>query len=169
MIRIIVTLIEILICFLLQSSVFPSFALANVTPDLLMVLTVANAYQLGIIPGMFTGLFAGLIVDFTLGNVIGLYGMMYMIIGYLNGYAHKIYDKEDYTIPVVLIAVSEFVYNLMYYIFEFLLRGRLNIGYYTFRLSLPKVIYTVVAGILLYKLFNMIHIGLYRLKHKEVT
>lgn len=167
MIRFVVTLIEILICFLLQSSVFPAFELANVVPDIMMILIVATAYQRGIFSGMFTGLFCGLMVDCVMGSVIGLYGLLYMVIGFLNGYSNKIYDHEDYTIPIVLIAVSEFVYCFFFYVVEFLMRGRLNVGYYMFRIGLPKVIYTVLVGIVFYKLFHMVHHGLMRLLRKE--
>lgn len=167
MIRVLVTLIQILICFLLQSTVFPSFELANVVPDLLMILIVTVAYTRGIFPGMFTGLACGLLLDCTIGDVIGLYGILYMFIGYINGYANKIYDREDYTIPLLLIAASEFVYCFFYYVAEFLLRGRLNIGYYAYRIMLPKVIYTVLVGILFYKLFHMIHLGLTKISNKE--
>lgn len=167
MIRFVVTIIEILICFLLQSSVFPSLSLANVVPDVMMVLIVANAYSQGIFSGMFTGLLCGLMVDCLFGSVIGLYAIIYMVIGYLNGYSRKIYDKEDVTIPLVLIAVSEFVYCFLYYISEFLMRGKLNVGYYMFRIGLPRVIYTVLVGIIFYKLFNLIHLKLLWLKSKE--
>lgn len=167
MIRILVTLIEILICFLLQSTVFPNFALANVIPNVMMILIVANAYSRGVFSGMFTGLICGLMVDSLYGNVIGLYGILYMVIGYLNGYSNKIYDKEDVTIPLVLIALSEFVYCFFYYVFEFLMRGRLNVGYYMFRIGLPSVVYTVLAGIFFYKIFNLLHLKLLRLRYKE--
>lgn len=167
MIHIIVTLIQIVLCFLLQSSVFPHFALANVVPDFMMILIVANAYNRGIFSGMFTGLVCGLLADCMFGSVIGLYGIIYMVIGYFNGFAHKIYDHEDVTIPIVLIAVSEFCYCFFFYVFEFLLRGRLNIGYYMFRIGLPSVIYTVLVGIILYKFFNFIHIKLRRISNKE--
>lgn len=166
-VRIIVVGIQIVICFLLQSSVFPHFELAGVVPDLLMVLVVATAYTRGIFPGMFTGLFAGLLVDFCFGDVIGIYGLLYMFIGYLNGYSNKIYDRDDYTIPMILIAVSEFVYCFLYYVVEFLLRGRLNLGFYMYRIMLPRVIYTVLIGVIFYKLFHMVHVGLSRLMQKE--
>lgn len=167
MIRFIITLIEILICFLLQSAVFPELALANVVPDVMMVLVVANAYSRGIFSGMFTGMACGLIIDCMYGDVIGLYAIFYLIIGYLNGYSMKIYDKEDVTIPIVLIAVSEFVYSFFFYVCGFLLRGKLNIGYYMFRIGLPKVIYTVLVGIVLYKMFNYINVKLNRFARKE--
>ena len=167
MVRILVIGIEIIICFLLQSSVFPHLELAGVVPDILMILVIATAYTQGILPGMFTGLFAGLLVDLFFGDVVGICALLYMVIGYLNGYSNNIYDRDDYTIPMILIALSEFVYCFFYYIFEFLLRGRLHLGFYAYRIMLPKVIYTVLIGVVLFKLFHMIHLGLLRLIKEE--
>lgn len=167
MIRVLITAVEILFCFLLQSSVFPKIALANVVPDLLMILVVTVAFTRGVFPGMFTGLAAGLLVDCCLGDVIGLYGILYMFIGFVNGYTNRFYDSDDYIMPVALIGISELVFSFFYYIFEFLLRGRLNIGYYAYRLMLPKVVYTVVMGVFFYKLFHSIHKGLLAPRKKE--
>ena len=132
-----------------------------------MILVVTTAYTRGTYPGLFTGLFAGLLVDFMHGDVIGICALLYMFIGFLNGYSNKIYDRDDYAIPLILIAVSEFVYSFLYYVLEFLLRGRLNIGYYAYRIMLPKVIYTVLMGVIFYKLFHMIHVGISKLLKRE--
>ena len=167
MIRILVIGIEIIFSFLLQSTVFSHIQLAGVVPDILMILVVTTAYTRGIYPGLFTGLFAGLLVDFMFGDVIGICALLYMFIGFLNGYSNKIYDRDDYAIPLILIAVSEFVYSFLYYVLEFLLRGRLNIGYYAYRIMLPKVIYTILMGVIFYKLFHMIHVGISKLIKKE--
>lgn len=167
MIRILVIGIEIILSFLLQSTVFDHIRLAGVVPDILMILVVTTAYTRGTYPGLFTGLFAGLLVDFMYGDVIGICALLYMFIGFLNGYSNKIYDRDDYAIPLILIAVSEFVYSFLYYVLEFLLRGRLNIGYYAYRIMLPKVIYTVLMGVIFYKLFHMIHVGISKLLKKE--
>ena len=167
MIRILVIGIEVILSFLLQSTVFDHIRLAGVVPDILMILVVTIAYTRGTYPGLFTGLFAGLLVDFMYGDVIGICALLYMFIGFLNGYSNKIYDRDDYAIPLILIAVSEFVYSFLYYVLEFLLRGRLNIGYYAYRIMLPKVIYTVLMGVIFYKLFHMIHVGISKLLKKE--
>lgn len=167
MIRILVIGIEIIFSFLLQSTVFSHIQLAGVVPDILMILVVTTAYTRGIYPGLFTGLFAGLLVDFMFGDVIGICALLYMFIGFLNGYSNKIYDRDDYAIPLILIAVSEFVYSFLYYVLEFLLRGRLNIGYYAYRIMLPKVVYTILMGVIFYKLFHMIHVGISKLLKKE--
>lgn len=167
MIRILVIGIEIVLSFLLQSAVFPHIKLAGVVPDIMMILVITTAYTRGIYPGLFTGLFAGLLVDLMYGDVVGICALLYMFIGFVNGYSNKIYDRDDYTIPLILIAVSEFVYSFFYYIFEFLLRGKLNIGFYAYRIMLPKVIYTLVMGVIFYKLFLMVHVGISKLLKKE--
>ncbi|MBO4415019.1 MAG: rod shape-determining protein MreD [Lachnospiraceae bacterium] len=154
-IRGIAVLIQILILYLMQTSVFTSFMLAGVVPDLLLIPVVAVAFTRGSNKGMVTGFICGLLIDITYSSFIGLFALMYMFIGFLTGFAHKIYDENDYTIPVILISVSELVYNLLYYVFFYFLKGKLNFGFYLYRFMIPKVIYTVFVSLILYRIFNM--------------
>lgn len=156
--RLIVYLIEIIICFLIQSSMFHYIALADVMPNLLLILVVSTAYMRGRTPGMLIGLFSGLLVDLMYGSyIIGLYALLYLVIGYFIGFTNKFYSNDDYTLPIIIIGVSDFIYGFFYYIFEFLLRGRLNFLYYLRRLILPEIIYTVAVSIFFYKLLHMIN------------
>jgi len=155
--RYIIVTIEIIICFILQTTVFQWIALANVVPNLLLILTVSIAFMRGRNEGLAVGFFCGLLVDLCFGNLIGLYALIYMTIGFLNGYSHKIFVKEDLTIPIVLVAISELIYFFLYYILEFLLRGKLDILYYLIRIGLPEIIYTVLISIVMYKLLNIIN------------
>lgn len=118
--------------------------------------------------GLAVGLICGLLVDFCFGNIIGLYALIYMAIGYLNGFSNRIFEKDDLTIPIVLIGISELVYFFLYYVFEFLLIGKLNILYYFIRIGLPSIVYTVLISIVLYKLLNIINMHLDRSKEEEV-
>lgn len=156
--RLIVYTIEIILCFIIQSSTFHYFALANIMPNLLLILVVSTAYMRGRTAGLLLGFFSGLLVDLMYGNfIIGLYALLYLLIGYLMGFTNKVYSNDDYTLPIVFIAVSDFVYGFFYYVFEFLLRGRLNLLYYLRRFIFPEVIYTVAVSIFLYKLLHMIN------------
>ncbi len=118
--------------------------------------------------GLAVGLICGLLVDFCFGNIIGLYALIYMAIGYLNGFSNRIFEKDDLTIPIVLIGISELVYFFLYYVFEFLLIGKLNILYYLIRIGLPSIVYTVLISIVMYKLLNIINMHLDRSKEEEV-
>lgn len=167
--RFIVTVLEILICFLLQTTVFQWVALAHVTPNLLLILTVAAGLMRGRTEGLTVGFVCGILIDFCYGNVLGLYALIYMLIGYLNGYSHRIFVKDDLTIPILLVGVSQFVYFFLYYIFEFLLKGKLNLLFYLVRIGLPEIIYTVVISIVLYKLLNIINTRLDWKEEKEAA
>lgn len=167
MIRCIVVFLEIILSYLLQSSVFPYFELAGVVPDVMLILVVSTAFFKGQNAGVLTGFLAGLLMDFCIGNYLGIFAIFYMVVGYFNGYAAKIFDREDYLLPLGLIAVSELVYSFLYYVFIVLLNGRLNIGFYFGKVIIPRVIYTTFASILLYKFFQGIHLLLLRIEYKE--
>lgn len=155
--RIIIYFIEIIFCFLIQSAMFHYIKLADVMPNMLIILVVSTAYMRGRMSGLFVGFFSGILVDLIFGEVIGLFALFYMLIGYFIGFTNKIYSGDDYTLPILLVAVGDLFYGLLYYIFEFLLRGRLNFLYYLRRFILPEVIYTIAVSIFLYKLLHMIN------------
>jgi rod shape-determining protein MreD len=140
-------------------------SLADIMPNLILILVVSNAYMQGQMTGLLLGLFSGLLVDLMSGSyIIGIYALIYMLIGYCIGHTNKYYSNDDYTFPIIIIAISDLGFGFLFYIFEFLLRGRLNFLFYLKRLILPEIIYTVVVSIFLYKLLHMIH---NRLEHRR--
>lgn len=156
--RLIIYVLEIIICFVIQSAMFHYFALANIMPNLLLILVVSTAYMRGRLPGMLIGLFSGLLVDLMYGSyVVGICALLYLLIGYFIGFTNKYFSNDDYTLPLIIIAVSDLIYGFFYYIFEFLLRGRLNFLFYFRRLIFPEIIYTVAVAVFLYKLLHMIN------------
>ncbi|CRZ34362.1 rod shape-determining protein MreD [Herbinix hemicellulosilytica] len=165
--RAIIYFLEIIICFVLQSSLYQFINLANVMPNLLIILVVATAYMRGKTTGMTVGFFSGLLVDIQFGNLIGLYALLMMLIGYVAGFANKIYSRDDYTLPLFFIAIADFVYQFLYYILEFLIRGRLDFLYYLRAKILPEIIYTVAVSVILYKLLHMINHCLDRNENEE--
>lgn len=167
--RLIIYTLEIIICFLLQSTLYGFISLADIMPNILLILVVSSAYMRGRMTGLLLGLFSGLLLDLSSGDyIVGLYALMYMLIGYFIGFTHKYYSNDDYTLPIIIIAVSDLIYGFFFYIFEFLLRGRLNILFYLRRLILPEIIYTVAVSIILYKLLHTINNHLERRQDKEV-
>lgn len=166
--RFCIAIIILIICFLLQSTVLQVLALADVVPNLLLIVTVATGYMRGRKEGLFIGLACGLLVDFAFGDVIGICAMIYMIIGYTNGIFNMYFYRDELTIPVLLVGISDLFYNFLYYIIEFLLRGRLNLFFYFRRIMIPELVYTVLISVLLYKLLHSLNLFLERMEHKEV-
>lgn len=167
MVRFIVVLIQILLFFLLQSTVMPAFALAGTVPDLLLILVITVAYTRGRIPGMLTGFMAGILTDLFFNDIMGVCALFYLSIGYAAGFACKIYEEKDFGFPILLIAAGEFLYSFAYYVVYFLLRSRTDIGFYFIHLILPRMIYTVLVALLLYPLLHGLHRLLLKLDKKE--
>lgn len=154
--HVISTTIVILLAFVLQTTVFQALSLADVVPNLLLIVTAACGYMGGEKEGLLVGLCCGLLNDLFFGDIIGLYALIFMFIGYINGIFNKIYYTKDLIMPLVLISISDLLYNLYYFITEFLLRGRLDFVFYMRRIILPEMVYTVLTAVLLYKLLHML-------------
>lgn len=153
--------IIIIVCFLLQTTLLQNLKLANVTPDLLVILVSASGFMYGRGFGMFSGLLCGLLCDLLYSNIIGIYILIYVVIGYANGLLNKIYYKDDMLVPVFSIAASSLVSNLLFYTFNFLLRGRLDILVYMTNIILPELVYTVFIGVIIYKMLHKLEEKMY--------
>lgn len=151
MIRKIVTILLILIGYLLQSTLFSALALGGVTPNILIILTATIGFMRGQKEGMAVGFISGLMLDVLFGDILGFYALVYLLIGYLNGFFASIFYPEDIKLPMVLISSSELIYCILVYIFRFLIQGKLNFGYYFLHIILPEIVYTILVTIIIYK------------------
>lgn len=157
--KIIVTVI-ILVCFILQCSVFTSLSFAGIIPNLMIILASSFGFMRGEKEGLVIGFFCGLLSDIFFGDFLGFYALILMYIGYINGKFSRIFYPEDIKLPIALIVVSDLSYGIVCYILMFLLRGRLDIGFYFTRVILPEVIYTIVVTMFLYPLILKIETAL---------
>lgn len=157
----------IIIGFLLQTTIFQKLALADVVPNFLLIITVTFGYMRGEKEGMYTGFFCGLLADCVFGTVIGLYALLYMVIGYLNGLCRKLYYSDHIVVTVALISLSDLIYNFFYYIFEFLFRSRLDFFFYLRRIIIPEMVYTLLAAVVLYRFLYSLNGWLERDEKRE--
>lgn len=169
MLRKFIITISILVFYLLQCTLFKSLALASVSPNLLLILTFTAGFMRGKKEGMYVGFFSGLVLDIFYGPVIGFNSLLYMYIGYINGYFNKLFYDEDVTLPIGLMSASDFVYNFLYYIFAFLLRNRLNFLYYFIHIILPEMVYTVIIMVLIYRIILRINHKLEEYEKRSAT
>ena len=148
----------IVISFLLQCTVMHVISIGSITPNLILILCVSMGLMRGRKSGMWTGFFCGFLVDMFYGSVFGFYALIYMYIGYLNGFLCKVYYDEDVKVPMILTAISDLAYGFAVYGLQFMLRGRLHVMNYVWHIMLPEMIYTVLITVIIYR-------PLYRLNH----
>ncbi len=152
MYRKITMLLLILISYLIQSTMIRILPMGGVAPNLLIILTSSFGFMRGKKDGMFIGFISGFVIDILFGKIFGFYALVYLVIGYLNGFFASIFYPEDIKLPMVLITSSELVYCFMIYVFRFLIQGKLRFGYYFVHVILPEIVYTLFVTIIVYKI-----------------
>ena len=138
------------VAFLLQTGLFARFALAGITPNLLLIVTALFGFFLGPKYGMMTGFFAGLMLDVYGGSYFGMYALIYTYIGLMNGLLSMVFYGDDIKLPVILVGGSDFVFGMIIYGSMFLLRGRNDTGFYVMNVMIPEAVYTTVVALFLY-------------------
>lgn len=165
--RKIVTLIMIVICFILQSTVFQTLSIGSISPNLLLILTVSIGFLCGKKPGLWTGFLCGLLSDLFFGELLGFYALIYMCVGYLAGLGYNVFYEEEMKVSLVMVAGADLFYGGLTYGMQFLMRGRLQFFYYLKRIIIPEMLYTVLITVLLYRIIYGIHRHLKELEMKE--
>ena len=150
--RPLVTVLIVIICFLLESTVFQSLSFASITPNLLIVVTASFGFMRGKKEGMLVGFLSGLIIDVLFGDLIGFYALIYMVLGYVNGFFKRIFYPDDIKLPLILISASDFVLGNLVFVFLFVMRSKFDYWYYLGHIIIPELIYTVLVTLVLYQI-----------------
>ena len=159
--------IIIVVCFLFQSTLFQYLKLGGVVPNLLLIVTMSFGLMRGRREGLLVGFFSGLLIDIFFGSALGPYAFIYMTMGYANGFFHRIYYVEDVLLPMSMIAINDFIYNLIIYFIFFMLQNKLQFSEYLWQIVLPEMIYTILITLFFYKLLVRINLHLKRVKEAD--
>ncbi|MFO7731619.1 MAG: rod shape-determining protein MreD [Spirochaetia bacterium] len=91
----------LIVCALLQNSVFTSLHIAEIRPDFTLLLLVFFAHQLGTMEGKIIGFLAGLVMDMLGMAPLGFHSLIYTVIGHFFGLTRGKMYVDSLTIPVV--------------------------------------------------------------------
>lgn len=155
--RKVITFIIIVVCFLLQSTIFDLLSFGNICPNLLIIVTSSFGFMRGRKTGMYVGLVCGLLMDLFWGGVLGFYMIIFIVIGYLNGSFQRLFYDDDIKLPIGLIAGSELLYGIVIYIFGYMLQGDFSFGIHLFHVIVPELVYTILVTLVLYQV--ILHIN----------
>ncbi|MDD5846842.1 MAG: rod shape-determining protein MreD [Lachnospiraceae bacterium] len=143
--------------YVLQSTLFRALTFGGIGPNLMIVLTCSLGLMFGDVRGLFIGFFCGLLMDIFGSGVIGFYSLVYAFIGYLAGKFEKIVFPDNLRIPLLTVLTGDFVYGFLCYVFQFLIRGRLFIGYFIVHFLLPEMLYTFLTAVFLYPMILLLY------------
>ncbi len=150
MLNTIASVVFLIISFLLQSTLFSTFSVAGIVPNLMIIVVASIGFLVGRKYGLLVGFAAGLLMDVFFGSLVGIYALFYMYMGYLNGLFKKILFPNDFKLPIMLIVGSNLIYGHCCYIVFFLLRGDFNYLYYLRKIIIPETAYTTLMACILY-------------------
>ncbi|MFQ9515442.1 MAG: rod shape-determining protein MreD [Eubacterium sp.] len=165
--KVIITGFIIIVAFVLQSFISLNTGQTVATPNLLVLVTCIFGFMRGCNYGSITGLICGLLVDVFFGDVIGLYALIYMYVGFFSGLFKKMFYSDHVFMPMLLVFSSDFIFNLACYIFRFLLRNKLDFSFYFDKIIFPEMIITTFITFLLYKLFYLLNEKIFTQKQEN--
>ena len=155
--RPLITIMIVIVCFLLECTVFQSLSFASITPNLLIIVTASFGFMRGKREGMLVGFLSGLIADIFFGDLIGFYALIYTVLGYLNGFFKRIFYPEDIKLPLFLIGTSDFLLGNAVSVFMFIMRSKFDYFYYLRHIIVPELIYTILITLVLYQIILQIN------------
>lgn len=136
--------------FTLQTSVFHFFAMANITPNFMLVTVMAVGLMRGRKAGTAVGFFSGLLIDIFFGEYLGIYAFIYMIFGFINGFFHHMFYAEEVIFPIAMVAANDLIYGIVVYFFFYMMRSKWNFFAYFKSIIMPELIYTLLVSLVFY-------------------
>lgn len=155
--RVIVLAILIVLNFSLQTTIFGFHNIGSISPNLMLIMTMSFGLMRGRKEGLLVGFFCGFLTDVFFSGILGPYMLLYMFIGYINGFFHKNYIVEDVLLPLLVIILDEFLFNFAIYFVSFFLHNELHFGRYLLRIILPEMLCTILLTIIIYKIYVIIN------------
>lgn len=148
--RILVILLVIAISFILQTAVFSHLKLAGIVPNILVMITAFAGFLNGREEGMLVGFLSGIVADFYMGQWFGMFALICLFIGFLNGSFRTAFFGDDIKLPLLYVALSDIIYGIIIYISMYLTRQQYDFLYYFLNIIMPETMYTIIISIICY-------------------
>ncbi|MGB9578336.1 MAG: rod shape-determining protein MreD [Halothiobacillaceae bacterium] len=134
-----------------QVGVLRFASVKSVAPDLLLLATVVVGLRSGQIPGMVFGFLAGLAIDLVTATLVGPSALSKTVVGFIAGLWHgyTVSLSKNASLLVLFVCVS--LHELLMAAVQLLAPGA-NFGFVLLRWTLPRAIYSLALGMVLFLL-----------------
>jgi rod shape-determining protein MreD len=135
---------------LFQKNILEEIPLFGVTANIGIVFVCIIGAVSGTLVGGTVGFFYGILIDVFWGRTLGLYALIYMLLGYTSGLFHNKIAMENKLSFAIIVSVgtviTELILSLMMSIFY-----DVNVDLVWFiKLILLEIIYNLILGVFLY-------------------
>ena len=111
---------------LFQTSILDSFFIIPVIPDILLILVLFLGLYNGSLFGEIHGFFTGLLIDFLTVGPLGLYTLLFSILGFLAGLLKKNVNTSGFFLVLFLGFIAFLVKTLILYLLNFFFPNLIN-------------------------------------------
>ncbi len=146
----VVSYASLFVALILQTTLIRELAVFGVAPSLILVTVVCFSLMNDAVPSAAFALVAGLLLDISGGRLIGFNGllMLYLSLGVV--FFGQEFFRETPRAAAMLVAASTFVYELVFFIFSFVIFGGAHFFYMTARVILVEAVYNAIAAFPIY-------------------
>jgi len=154
----IATVVALLICILLQSTILGRVAIRGVRPDLAMLVLVFVAIRRGPMVGQVSGFLSGFLEDLMNVSPLGFHSLLRTVIGYLFGLLWGNLFIDPFLMPIILAVIATLLKGLLSGIVSALF-GIASSGFITFTGRLwIEMGYNGVVAPFLFALLNLLRV-----------
>ncbi|MBQ6999345.1 MAG: rod shape-determining protein MreD [Clostridia bacterium] len=142
------------VALILQTTLIGELTIFGIAPSLMLILVVCFSLMNDCIPSAVFAVVAGLLLDVSGGRIIGFNAllMMYLSIGVV--FVGQEFFRETPRAAAMLVAISTFAYEMIYFIFSLAIFGGAHFFYMIVRVILIECVYNAVLAIPVYFLVN---------------
>lgn len=148
--RLVIIFMTIIINFIFQSTIVHYLRIFEVLPNTGLILVVTFGLLGGKKTGSFVGFIIGILHDIFFCNVIGVYGLIYFLIGYFIGSINQKLFKENSIIPFLFTIFATVGFHFTYYIFMYFLGISTNFMFILRRIVIIEAIYNGIISVFIY-------------------
>ncbi|MTI48512.1 rod shape-determining protein MreD [Sporosalibacterium faouarense] len=142
--------------FLLQTTILQHFRIAGVVPNTTLIIIVIIALLKGKKVGGIMGISMGLLQDLMFNEVIGIYALIYFIIGYTIGLIDNKVYKENSLIALIFTFGATICFYILFYFLMFFLSVDISFNKVFKEIVFLEMIYNLILAFPIYKLITHI-------------
>lgn len=144
--------IIVIINFLLQTTLFNFLRIGGVAPNTALIIIVTIALLKGKKTGAILGLSVGLLQDLMFNDVIGVYTLIYFLIGYGVGLVDNKVYKENSFIALIFTGGATILFYLLFNFLMYFLAVDVSFKAMFKNIIFIELIYNLVLSIPIYKI-----------------
>ena len=152
----IIVFLVIVFCFWIQLNILNLIPLFGVVANIGIVFVVSLGIFSGQKIGIAVGIVYGLFMDILFGKALGIYTLLFFLIGFFCGKISKGFSKDNKSSVIMIVAITTLIYEVLCYFMFMLIYGYDLAWFSTIYTIILECIYNIFIATLLFRPFSFL-------------